>query len=63
MKRQYYVTIKVEGRYVAFVEADSVEEARYLARVEFDTANLDEMEVVDSEDIIVEDEDRIIWER
>lgn len=63
MKRQYYVTIKVEGRYVAFVEADSVEEARKLGLSEFETANLNEMEVVDSEDVIVEDDNYIIWER
>lgn len=60
--KNYYVTIKVEGRYVAYVEAESIDQARYFARVEFDTANLNEMEVIDSEEIIVEDEHDIIWE-
>lgn len=59
----YYVTIKVDGRYVAQVEADTIEEARKLGFEEFITANLNEMEVVKSEDIIVEDEDDIVWER
>lgn len=59
----YYVTIKVDGRYVAQVEADTIEEARKLGFEEFTTANLNEMEVVKSEGIIVEDEDNIVWER
>ena len=59
----YYVTIKVDGRYVAQVEADTIEEARKLGLKEFTTANLNEMEVIKSEDIIVEDEDDIVWER
>ena len=59
----YYVTIKVDGRYVAQVEADTIEEARKLGIEEFTTANLNEMEVVKSEDIIVEDENDIVWER
>ena len=59
----YYVTIKVDGRYVAQVEADTIEEARKLGLEEFIMANLNEMEVVESEDIIVEDENDIVWER
>ena len=59
----YYVTIKVDGRYVAQVEADTIEEARKLGFEEFTMANLNEMEVVKSEDIIVEDENDIVWER
>lgn len=62
MKRTYYVTFKVEGRYVAQVEAESIDQAKYFARCEFDTANLNEMEVLDSEEIIVEDDKYIIWE-
>lgn len=59
----YYVTIKVDGRYEAKVEANTIEEARKLGLEEFATANLNEMEVVKSEDIIVEDENDIVWER
>ncbi len=58
----YYVTIRVEGRYVAQVEADSIEEARNLGMEEFATANLNETEIVDTETIIVEDEKDIVWE-
>lgn len=52
----YYVTIRVDGRYVAKVEADSVKDAINLAEDEFMTANLNEMEYVESETVMVEDE-------
>ena len=59
---KYYVTIKVEGRYTAEVEADSIEKAKELGMDEFRVANLNETEIVDSEAIIVEDEEDIVWE-
>ena len=59
----YYVTIKVDGRYTAQVEADNIDEARKFGLKEFCTANLNEMEIVNGEDIIVEDENDIVWER
>ena len=62
MMKIYYVTIKVDARYVAMVEADSVEEARRLGEEKFSTANLNECEVVEGEPIIVSDEDDIVWE-
>lgn len=63
--KKYYVTFKVEGRYVAEVEATSIEEAREKARVEgYCDADFGELEDIDGEDIIVEDDnDNIIWER
>ena len=59
---KYYVTIAVEGRYVAEVEANSIEEAKELGWCEFEDANLNEMECVGSRPIIVEDEEDIVWE-
>lgn len=59
---KYYVTIAVEGRYVAEVEANSIEEAKDLGWDKFMYASLDEMECVDSRPVIVEDEKDIVWE-
>lgn len=58
----YYVTIKIDARYTAQVEANSIEEARKLGVEEFANANLNEAEIVDAEEIIVEDENDIVWE-
>lgn len=52
----YYVTIKVEGRYVAQVEANSIEEAKEAGMQEFWFSNLNEMEDIEGEPIIIEDE-------
>lgn len=52
----YYVTLAVEGRYVAFVEADSIEEAKRLGKEDFWTANLNEMECVEGDVVTIEDE-------
>lgn len=59
---KYYVTIAVEGRYVAEVEANSIEEAKELGWSEFMDADLNEMECVGSQPIIIEDEEDIVWE-
>ena len=61
---KYYVTYKVEARYIAEVEADSLEEARKRSNEKFSDANFGDAEDIDGEDIIVEDEDgNFIWER
>ncbi len=61
---KYYVTYKVEARYVAEVEADNLEEARKKANEEFCDADFGVAEDIDGEDIIVEDENgNFVWER
>lgn len=61
---KYYVTYKVEARYIAEVEADNIEEARNKANEEFCDADFGVAEDIDGEDIIIEDENgNYIWER
>lgn len=61
---KYYVTYKVEARYIAEVEADSIKEARRKAIEEFYDADFGVAEDIEGEDIIVEDENgNYVWER
>lgn len=61
---RYYVTYKVESRYIAAVEADSIEEARKKASEEFSDADFGVAEDIGGEDIIIEDENgNYVWER
>lgn len=60
----YWVTIKVDGRYVTQVVATSVDEAKGLAESRFADVNLDPLEVVGSECIIIEDDKgNYVWEK
>lgn len=60
----YWVTIKVDGRYVTQVVATSVDEAKGLAESRFADVNLDPLEVVESECIIIEDaKGNFVWEK
>ena len=60
----YYVTFKIDARFIAAVEANSVEEARRSAMNRFQDADFGEAEDIDGEDIIVEDETgNFVWER
>lgn len=59
---KYYVTFKVDGRYVAEVEADSIEEAKKLGRDEYMDADFNKMDVIFGQMVIVEDEEDIVWE-
>ena len=61
---KYYVTYKVEARYVAEVEADSIEEAKEKAESEYIGADFGVAEDIQGEAIIVEDENgNYVWER
>lgn len=55
MKKKFYVTYKVEARYVAEVEAEDLEEAKAKAEEEWDSADFGEAENIEGEIIIVED--------
>lgn len=60
----FYVTYKVEGRYVAEVEASSIEEARIKSATAYEEADFGALADIDGEDIIVEDENgNFVWER
>lgn len=64
MKNKYYVTLKVDARYTAEVEAESIDEAKKFAENKWSDANLNDLEINDSKPIIVENSDGdIIWER
>ena len=61
---KFYVTYKIDARYVAEVEADSLEEAQAKADAEFADADFGEAKDIDGESIIVENEDGdYVWER
>lgn len=61
---KYYVTYRIDARFVAEVEADSLEEARNKAEEKFSDADFGVAQDIDGEDIIVEDENgNYVWER
>ena len=61
---KYYVTYKIDARFVAEVEADTVEEAMDKAEGAYMDADFGVAEDIDGEAIIVEDENgNYIWER
>ena len=60
----FYVTYKVEARYIAKVRAGSLDEAKALAEDMFCEADFGDAEDIDGEPIIIEDEDgSFVWER
>ena len=60
----YWVTIKVDGRYVTQVVATSADEAKGLAESKFADADLGPLEVIGSECIIIEDDKgNYVWEK
>ena len=58
----YYVTFKIDGRYTVKVDASNMEEAKEVAETIFETENLNEMEMIESKPVTVEDENDIVWE-
>lgn len=60
----YYVTYKINARFVAKVEANDLDEARDLAEAEFIDADFGAAEDINGEEIIVEDGNgNYVWER
>lgn len=61
---KYYVTYKIDARYIAEVEADSIEEALKKAESEYIDADFGVAQDIDGESIIIEDENgNFVWER
>ena len=61
---KYYVTYKVEARYVAEVEADNLEEAMEKAESEYIDADFGVAKDIEGEKIIIEDENgNYVWEK
>lgn len=61
---KYYVIYKIEARYIAEVEADSLEEAKKKAESEYVDADFGAAEDIGGEAIIVEDDNgNYIWEK
>ena len=60
---KYYVTYRIEARYVAEVEADSLEEAMDKAEAEYIDADFGEAEDISGHEVLVEDEKgNYLWE-
>ena len=61
---KYYVTYKIDARYIAEIEADNIEEAKKKAEGKFLDANFGDAEDIDGEAIIVEDNNGdYVWEK
>lgn len=61
---KFYITYKIEARYIAKVEADNLEEAMKKAESEYLDADFGEAEDIDGEQVIVEDEKgNFVWEK
>ena len=63
MKQHYYVTYRIDARYVVDVVADNIDEAKRLSESAFTDADFGEAFDIDGEPIIVEDENGdFVWE-
>lgn len=61
---KYTVTYKVDARYSAEVEANSIEEAKKIAESNFWDADFGNVFDIDGEPILIEDEKKeIVWEK
>ena len=61
---KYYVTYKIDARYIAEVEAENIEEAKQKAEDKFLDADFGNAEDIDGEAIIVEDDNGdYVWEK
>jgi hypothetical protein len=63
-KPHFWVTFRVDARYVVEVEAETKDEALQIAQEKFSDANFGDASDVDGEAIIVEDENGVfVWEK
>ena len=60
--KTYYVTFKVESRFIAAVDAEDIHTALKEAQGRFSDADFGEAENIDGEPIVVEDEEsNFVW--
>ena len=61
---KYYVTYKLDARYIAEVEANSLEEAMEKAESEYIDADFGAAEDIEAEQVAIEDENgNYVWEK
>ena len=61
---RYYVTYKIDARYVAEVEAENIEEAKKEAESSFLDTHFGEVKDINGEAIIIEDQHgNFVWEK
>ena len=61
---KYYVTFKVDARYIAGVDAENIEDAKSKALEAFQEADFGDAEDIDGEAIVVEDEKgNYVWDK
>lgn len=61
---KYYITYKIDARYIAKVEANNLEEAKEKAEDKYMSADFGSATDIDGEQIIVEDENgNYLWEK
>ena len=61
---RYYVTYKIDARYVAEVEALNIGEAKEKAESFFSDADFGEAQDINGEQIIIEDQNgNFVWEK
>ena len=61
---RYYVTYKIDARYVAEIEAQNIEEAKKKAESAFSDADFGETQDINDEQIIIEDQNgNFVWEK
>ena len=60
----FYITYKIEARFIAAVDAESLEEAMEAAEGRYHDATFGEAEDIEGEPIIAEDQDgNFVWEK
>ena len=61
---KYYITFKVDARYIAGVDAENIEDAKSKALEAFQEADFGDAEDIDGDAIVVEDEKgNYVWEK
>lgn len=56
MKQNYYVTLRVEARYITKVEANEIDEAKQLAMDNWIGADIGDLEDTTGEVVVIENE-------
>ena len=61
---EYFVTFKIDGRFVAQVTADNVQDAIKEATAAYQDADFGSLECIDADAVVVEDErGNYVWEK